>query len=733
MAFDYDKLKEKQNNDSNSWTSNSDLFMVLSLVFLLLYVVSSLRNGSNSVQKSIRYEELKKRNTDLEEQILAYEALKDDYLEKKASQNEMDMYQELMGKLTLLQEEADEEKNELRKRALAHEEKERALNKYQQLVRNIINTNLLAQQRIKTRDKKIVERDQTISENEKTIAQNNRVISDQKVEISQKKKIIEDKKKIIEEKIRILAQKKSQITKLKTDISQKRKIIASNERKIDKINNDLDKKIRQLNREYKRHKKSKRQLKNRISKLRKASYRQIAKLQNLNKKTNTALKSVNQSLSSAQSQIEQANNTIALQKREQEKLDQELEKASKKLEEDRIAFAVRLDNLHQEHVKKMRREKQAFEASLKKQKLSLAEQKRRMAAFQKDRERKEEELAQKISQLNTNITDVNRQLTSAQVEKRKLAQNLERSRKKHQSELDSMRKAHRNKMAREKAAFEASLKKQRLSARAKANKLKAFRKKMAQKERDLGKRLKGLSDKIRATESKLAITESSLKSTKKDLGRTQAEKRRAIASIGSLKSQNKKLRSQVDTRRKIAKKMMKNFAKQGIKAKVNAKTGDVTISFGEEYFDAGKSNLKKGMKNSLQRFIPTYSKSLFDDPEVAKKIEAVEIIGFASPTYKGKFVNPQSLSSKDQAAVQYNLRLSQGRANSVFNYIFDERKIKYKHREELLPLVKVTGRSFLSGEIKDASKYEGMSHRKFCKVYDCRKSQRVIVKFSLKN
>lgn len=62
MAFNYDDLKAKEDNPGSFWASYSDLFMVLSLVFLLLYVVSGLRSGTYSVQKNIEYERIKKEN-----------------------------------------------------------------------------------------------------------------------------------------------------------------------------------------------------------------------------------------------------------------------------------------------------------------------------------------------------------------------------------------------------------------------------------------------------------------------------------------------------------------------------------------------------------------------------------------------------------------------------------------------------------------------------------------------
>ena len=57
-----------------------------------------------------------------------------------------------MNKLSLLQEEAKTEKERLQQQALENGQKEKALNQYQQMVRNIINANMIAKTRIKKRD-----------------------------------------------------------------------------------------------------------------------------------------------------------------------------------------------------------------------------------------------------------------------------------------------------------------------------------------------------------------------------------------------------------------------------------------------------------------------------------------------------------------------------------------------------------------------------------------------------
>jgi hypothetical protein len=99
------------------------------------------------------------------------------------------------------------------------------------------------------------------------------------------------------------------------------------------------------------------------------------------------------------------------------------------------------------------------------------------------------------------------------------------------------------------------------------------------------------------------------------------------------------------------------------------------------------------MKKVLERAMPAYAQSLFQSPRIAEKIENVEIVGFASPTFKGKYVDPSKLGNQEREAVNYNLDLSYSRARSIFDHIYS--KMTFNHKQRLLPLVKVTGKSFL--------------------------------------
>ena len=233
--------------------------------------------------------------------------------------------------------------------------------------------------------------------------------------------------------------------------------------------------------------------------------------------------------------------------------------------------------------------------------------------------------------------------------------------------------------------------------------------------------------------SKIAKTDQELARSKGQLEKTKAE-------ADKLKNQNKGLSKELkramdiaNARKKIVGKIAKAFKDAGVDAGIDGKTGDVTLSF-SEFFDTGRALLKPSMRESLKKFMPHYSKSLFADPEISKKIKSVEIIGFASPTYGGRVINPNSLSAKDKKARDYNLKLSFKRAEAIYKYIFDRSKLSYDFQKDLLPLVKVTGRSFFAGskeQYRDVA--SGMTRKQFCQRYDCKKEQKVIIKFNLDN
>jgi myosin heavy subunit len=544
-GFNYEKFKA-ETGGNDSWGSYSDLFMVLSFVFLMMYVVSSLKSGTTSIQQHLEQQKMTRENNELQAQIKAYNTLKDDAL-KEETQDEQEVYNELMYKLNLLQEVATEEKNQLRKRAMENEKKAVALNKYQQIIRNIIDANVLAKSKLKVR--------------EEIINNKNEVISD-----------------------------------LNQDIESKEKEIAENNQEIAKINKNLAKKIKDLQKTQSFAKLSKKKALAQIAELKRKSQEQIEQIKEETEQVQAQLAQMNQELSTTNEKLAQTSD--------------------------------QLENKEQEN------------------------------------------------------KDLSRNLASTN-------EKLEKTVGEFQNQIGQMQAAHADRMAKEKAAFDAKMDAAKMSAAEKARQLAEFNNQAKEKSAALGREIATL---------------------KGDLAEAQAK---------------------ANARAQLSKDIASALKNAGVEAEVNPNTGDVTISFGKDFFDSGSADLKDSMQGVLQKFIPKYSETLFKDPKIASKITSVDIVGFASPTYKGKYVNPQSLDEEDQKAAKYNLDLSYKRARSIFDYMFDTKTIKYKNQKELLPLVKVTGRSFFSGDKVPEGATPGMSQKEFCSKFDCKQAQKVIIKFNM--
>ncbi|WPU65716.1 hypothetical protein [Peredibacter starrii] len=633
MSLDYQKLKQKQAEDGGFWTSYSDLFMVLSVVFLLLYVVASLRSGTSSVQNMIENQKLKAEAQDYKKQIQAYNALKDDYLEKDASEEEAKMYEELMSKLSLLQDEAHEEKRQLEAQAQENAAKARALNQYQQMVRNIVNTNLLSNKKIKFRNEVIEKKNESIKEMDSTIQAQTQDIQQKAQQITQNQKQIEKQEREIYEKQQVLDQKKQQVAMLESQVDEKAKTIQANQSKINALNSDLSNKIKELEKTSATANTSKAELNRKIAIMKLQNAKQIGELQNQTKVMKESVESINRELSNAEGQLADARGKMA----EQEAL-------KKKMEAD-------------------------------------------MAAASAD----------------------------------------------HANKMAEMRKNFDAKMNAERAALEKQLEGEKASAAEKMKALGEFKDKMAKEKAALDGQLAALKDEVGKAKGEANQLKGQLADAQKEHGRYLAAIDQLNKDKAGLSGDLKRANEIANAKKALAKKIADNLAKNGIKAGVDGKTGDVTIQFGDEYFDTGRADLKPNMKEVLKKFVPTYSKSLLEDEKVAKEISSVEIVGFSSPTYKGKYVDPQSLADGDRAAVSYNLDLSYNRAKSIFNYMFDKKSMTYQHQKDMLPLVKVTGRSFLAEGVQGRDIASGLDMKDYCAKYNCEKSQKVIIRFNLKD
>jgi hypothetical protein len=640
MGFDYQKLKRKQGDDGSFWTSYSDLFMVLSVVFLLLYVVASMRSGTNSVQQKIENIQLSNQVQDLKKQLQAYNTLKDDYLEKQASEEESEMYDELMDKLSLLQDDAQKEADILMQKARENEKKKQALNKYQQMVRNIVNTNLLSNKKIKTRNEIIEKKNDAIAEMDETIQEQTADIRQKSQIINKNLEQIEEQEKEIAEKQQALEEKRQQVTELEGEIAEKTETIEMNQSKINQLNSNLNKKIKELEKTYTTANKSKAELSKKIALMKLDNAKKIKELNDQTKTMQDKVNTMNVQLADASDQIEDAKSRMA--------------------------------------------EQEAIKA-----------------------------------QLEADIKNANEE---------------------YQRQMSQMKSDFENKIAGERAALEAKLNREKASASEKLKQLNAFKEKVAAEKATLDGELSKLKGEVENTKDQLGKATKEAGEYKEKLAAAKEDHGRYLAAIGKLQKEKeglsgdlKRAQEIANAKKKLAADINAALKSKGIKADVDGKTGDVIINFGDEYFDTGRADLKTNMKDVLKKFIPTYSQTLLSDQNIAKEISSVEIIGFSSPTYKGKYIDPSSLDENDRAAIEYNLDLSYQRAKSIFGYIFDKKSMTYQKQKDLLPLVKVTGRSYLAEEIKGRDIASGINHKEYCKKFDCKKSQKVLIKFNLKD
>jgi outer membrane protein OmpA-like peptidoglycan-associated protein len=353
--------------------------------------------------------------------------------------------------------------------------------------------------------------------------------------------------------------------------------------------------------------------------------------------------------------------------------------------------------------------KQRFDARLAQ---IRADNEKRVSQLEQANEKYNEQLedsSQQLKQANAELSKTNAALsqTSAQLsqtqgmlaqkegEARGLYDKLKKASADAQAEMGNLKAGFAAEKARDRAAFDAELRKNKaMGAAERARREGEFKSAMAAKEGELNGKLAALGGKLKDTEGQLA-----------------------------------KAKAEIEARKAVAEEVKKGFAKAGVKADIDMETGDVVLDFGQAYFDSDSDHLKNEMKNVLEKAMPIYSKSLFGNPKISDKITAVEIVGFASPTYKGRFVDPKSAKPEDKQAIKYNMDLSYRRANAIFGYVLDDNNMRFQHQKELVSLMKVSGRSFL--EVMQVNNRNVANAAEFCKVNDCKKAQRVIIRFNV--
>ena len=209
MNFNYDKAKNREDGEGH-WTTYSDLFMVLSLVFLLLYVVAGSRMGTMNLEKmanknkvSKKVKKLREENVILKKELNSLKMVSVEHVSNYANQDEKKEYNFLFKNLKNIsniqkskKDEIIKDIDELNYELVKHIKTERNLVDYQKIVKNMINKNMILKNNVITQKndlnrlkyQRIVDKTQT-----------KYLIDQEKLEQEKLKTSVEDEKKLQEQ------------------------------------------------------------------------------------------------------------------------------------------------------------------------------------------------------------------------------------------------------------------------------------------------------------------------------------------------------------------------------------------------------------------------------------------------------------------------------------------------------------------------------------------------------
>ena len=630
MSFDYKEIRAQQQSSGTQWASYSDLFMVLAFVFLLLYMVSSLRTGMISV--TARAEVLEVR-----QELELYKSIKDQYLTETNSEQEQKIYDKVIQQIALLESDASDKKQQYQQQMQQQAQRESALNEYQQMILSMVNANAAARadaiEQLRARQQQNEQLQQTVAERSADVEQLQQQLEQE----------VAETKQMQQQHAAETQQQALQFASLRTEYRENQDRLQSLERQIQT----------------------------------ESSAREALEKAHEAEKQTLDLKyaALAAELEQGQSEIASLNDMLAAKAQEQAQLEQSHQQQTENLE-------AQFDSLKSRYS-----ESQTTMTTLQAQ----------IARENDEKAQLQQELAERTQNLENTIEALNRQ----QGQKEQVLASLQAELRQQADEMV----ARQNASNAEVAMLEAQVVDLQDDYQSKLN------------------QVDQLAEEIRAGESAMQGLQSTLEDNQAEIAALQSN-------LASTEEELQKALELEKDRRQVAQTIKQDFEQAGIKATVGD-DGEVVIDFGGEYFDKGSHELKPAMKDRLRKAIPVYAHSLFNTATRSGQISAVEIIGFASPTYGGRPINPRSLSEENREAVNYNLDLSYERARSIFHYAFDTDTIEFEHQEEMLPLIKVIGRSFFTENV-NPDDTGNLTQQEFCQLYDCNASQRVIIKFDLK-
>jgi outer membrane protein OmpA-like peptidoglycan-associated protein len=144
----------------------------------------------------------------------------------------------------------------------------------------------------------------------------------------------------------------------------------------------------------------------------------------------------------------------------------------------------------------------------------------------------------------------------------------------------------------------------------------------------------------------------------------------------ALKKQNEMIEELVGVKANIIRELVKAFKDSNLNMEVDQQTGAIRFS-GGVFFETNSSEVSQTGEHYLQQFIPQYIGILLSE-QFRDEISQIIVEGHTDT--KGGYL--------------FNLKLSQDRALSVVQKIYDPKFPDFTHRKELTGIITANGRSF---------------------------------------
>ena len=127
--------------------------------------------------------------------------------------------------------------------------------------------------------------------------------------------------------------------------------------------------------------------------------------------------------------------------------------------------------------------------------------------------------------------------------------------------------------------------------------------------------------------------------------------------------------------------------------------------------------------------IPRYASSIYGNRDAAAQVESLNISGMASPVYQGVYIDILNTSPETETARQYNMTLSNRRAEALYAFIFDEDEMgDYEFRTRMEADMGIAALGFQNAT---PVKPELVGKPARCIEYDCQQEQATVLQFQL--